>query len=473
MSEFVSTVAHRTLDDLPGPRAWPLVGSALELGATDVHEVFEDWSRRFGEVFGFRVGRQRAIGVRSPELVRELLQARPDSFRRFSALEGVARDLGFYGVFAAEGADWRRQRRLMNPSFHAPHIESFHGPIASIVERLFDVWDREAERGASVDALADLMKFTVDVTSIVAFGRDLDTVRNGSGKVQRHLERIFPAIGRRVVAPFPYWKVFPFLERKVDRAIEGVRALMLELVADARARLAENPGAAERPATLLESMIVATDDEEAKEPFTDDEVYGNVVTMLLAGEDTTAITIAWMLYYLALHPEVAERARHEVDAVVSGTVPTIAEAKQLRYLDAIALEALRMRPPGPQLMLEARQDVVIAGVSVPKGTGVLVMLRMIQMNPEVFGDPERFRPERFLPDAPAETKPHTPRLMLAFGAGPRVCPGRGLALLECALLVGAVVKRYEVELVGRAEDVREVTTFTTQPRGLRVRFRRR
>lgn len=469
MSELAAAEANRTLADLPGPRSFPIVGSALELGPTNAHEVFENWCRRYGDVFTFRIGAHRAIGVATPELARELLQARPDSFRRFGALEPVARELGFLGVFAAEGADWRRQRRLMNPSFHAPHIESFHGSIEEIVERLFGVWAKDADEGTSVDVLRDLMRFTVDVTSIVAFGRDLDTVRRGSQTVQEHLEILFPTIGRRLIAPFPYWRIFPFLDRRVDEALRGVRTLILDLVADARRQIREGTSSTSRT-TLLASMIAASDDEAAEQPFSDDEVFANVVTLLLAGEDTTAITIAWMLYYLALHPEVAARARAEVDSVVAGSVPTVQEAKELHYIEAIALEALRLRPPGPQLMLEATHDLVVAGVAVPKGVSVMVMLRLIQMNPKVFGDPERFRPERFLPDAPADTKPHTPRLMLAFGAGPRVCPGRGLALLECAMLVGSFVKRFDVSLACKESDVTEITTFTTQPRGIKLRF---
>lgn len=446
----------------------PLVGAAYALGAGDAHLVFEEWCKRYGEVFAFRIGSQQAMGVSTPELARELMQARPDGFRRFGALARVAEEVGVLGVFAAEGPDWRRQRRLMNPSFHAAHVETFHESIASIVERLFGEWDRNASAGAKVDVLTDLMRFTVDVTSIVAFGRDLDTVRRGSDGVQKHLELIFPTLGRRFLSPVPYWRVFPWLEPGFPEALAGVRSLILGLITEARASLASSPSRASRARTLLESMLVARDDEDAKEPLTDDEVYANVLTILLAGEDTTAITIAWMLFYVAKHPEVAARARAEVDAKVRGSVPTVAEAKSLTYVEGIALEALRLRPPGPQLILQANRDTEVAGVDVPAGTGVMVMVRLIHMNPRVFGDPQRFRPERWLDDAPGDTKPHSPRLMLAFGAGPRVCPGRGLAMLECTMLVAAFVKRFDVTLACDESGIEEVTTLTTAPRGIRL-----
>lgn len=461
--------APRTLDELAGPPSLPLLGSLHLLSLTKVHEVLEDWSRAYGPVFAFRIGSRRGVGIRDPDVVRALMQDRPDGLRRFGTMESVASELGMRGVFAAEGADWRRQRRLINPSFHPHRLEAFEPALREVVGRFVTHLEEPSRAGQPVDVLRALMRFTVDVTSLVSFGRDLDTVRRGGAEVQDHLERLFPAIGRRVMAPFPYWKVFPFLERRVDRAHEAVRGLLLSLIADARAKLASREG---EPATLLESMVAATD-EDAKEPLTDDEVYANVVTLLLAGEDTTAITIAWMLYYLALHPEVAVRAREEVDANVAGVVPTLEEAKRLRYVEGIALEALRLRPPGPQLMLEAKRDQRIGDVEVPAGTGVILMLRLIQLDPSLFGDPTSFRPERHLPDAPTDTRPHTPRMFLAFGAGPRVCPGRGLALLESTLLVAALLRRYDVAFACRPEDVHEVTTFTTHPVGLRMRFAQR
>lgn len=474
MSEAAASAApKKNVRDLPGPMNVPILGAAYALRPDNAHLVFEDWQRKYGDLFRFRLGSRWGVGVAVPEVAREVMQARPDSFRRPAVLERVSVELGMLGVFSAEGPPWRRQRRLINPSFHAAHIESFHDSIAMVIERVLNEWARTGDGAEGIDALADLMRFTVDVTSILAFGRDLDTVRRGTGEVQRHLERIITTVNQRVLSPVALWRVFPFLNREVDASRAEIRKLIVGLITDGRAALEASRARAEKPRTLLESMLVARDDEEAKEPLSDDEVYANVITVLLAGEDTTAITLAWMLYYLALRPDVAAGVRAEVDSVVTGVVPTIAEAKELKYVEAVALEALRLRSPAPQLYLEALHDVDVAGVAIPRGVGVLVMLRSIQMNPRVFGDPESFRPERWLPDAPEDTKPHSPRMMLAFGGGPRVCPGRGLALLECALLVGAVAKRFDVALACDANDVREVTAFTAQPRGMRLRLTER
>ncbi len=463
----------RTLDSLPGPKGWPLLGSVLELRPETSHLAFERWAREHCTPYTFRIGRSRAVAIAAPDAVRAVMQDRPDAFRRISALEDVAADAGLVGVFAAEGKDWRRQRRLMNPSFHAAHLETFHPAIATIVGRLLRHWDGYAERGEPVDVLHDLMRFTVDVTSVVAFGRDLNTVERGADTLQRHLEVIFPTFGRRLVAPFRYWRALPFVERDFQAALGGVRAVMLELVAEARGRIAGRPPGETKPRTLLEAMILARDDEEAKEPLSDEEIYANVITLLLAGEDTTANTLAWMLHYLATRFDVQATARSEVLARVHGEVATTSELRELPYVDALALETLRLRSPAPQILLEARRDVVIEGAAIPAGTAVVLLTRYVGMNPEHFGDPTRFRPERWMPDAPSDTRPHQPRLMLAFGGGPRVCPGRGLALMECALLTSAVLRRFELRSAAPEWDVREVTAFTTQPSGVRVLLRRR
>ncbi len=463
-----ATTKLRRIEDLPGPRPLPLVGN-LPVGRTDsAHLVFESWAERHGPFFQARFLRQPILGIADPTAVRAVLQDRPDGFRRVSALETIARESGFLGVFAAEGADWRRQRRLINPSFHAKHLDSFYAPIATMTERLREVLAASAARGEAVDVLGAAMRYTVDVTSVVAFGRDLDTQRKGSDELQTHCENVMSTLIRRLLAPFPHWRFVQLpRDRAYVRSLEKLREVLLSIVAEARVagRDTEREGAR----TLLETML-ATRDDEGRAPLTDDEVYANVLTLLLAGEDTTAITITWMLYYLAKRPDVLARARAEVDAVLGDAeVPTAAQIPRLRYLEGLALECLRLRGPVPVLFAEAVRETRVADIEVPKGAFVMNFLRRIAKDPALFGRPEELRPERWLDDAPPELAPHSPRYLLAFGAGPRVCPGRGLALLESALSVATVLKALEPELAAQVPP-REINSFTVMPAGVSLRF---
>jgi cytochrome P450 len=323
-----------------------------------------------------------------------------------------------------------------------------------------------------VDVLPLLMRYTVDVTSIISFGKDLDTLERGPDTLQRHLELIFPAIQQRVVAPFPYWKLLPST-RRVEQALAATRKVLLEIIEAARRTLELEPERAVKPRTLLDAMLVAQDDEAGAQ-LTDEEVFSNVMTLLLGGEDTTANTLTWMLHYLSLLPAVQARAREEVDTVLGAeAMPTLAHLKQLPYVAGIAQEALRLRSPVPLMFLEANEDTVMEQVAVPAGTSVLALTRLPCLDNAYFGDAEHFRPERWMPEPPPETLPHSARLMMPFGAGSRVCPGRSLALLECALATGMVLRHFEVEAADPSAPVREVNAFSVQPEGVRLRFRRR
>lgn len=461
----------RTLSDLPGPRPWPLVGNPI--AAHRAHLQFEEWARRYGRLFRFRLGPISIVGVTDPEIARTAMQQRPERYTRIQRTNQIMYDLHVGGVFAAEGDAWRRQRRLLNPSFHGRHLDTFADPIRVVTERLRQYWlgttERSSERGE--DVLADLMRYTVDVTSVVSFGQDLNTVSGGGDELQRQLAYVFQVVERRSNSPFDYWKL-PGVGLRTRRRMRRLDAFLRDLIVQARERQAREPDRRERPSTLLESMLLATDDE-ARLPLSDQEVAANVLTVLLAGEDTTANTLAFALYHLAKHPDVLARARQEVDAALGDAfVPTLDQARELTYLDAIAQETLRMTLPTPLVPLQATEDVTIDDLQVPAGTVLLLLTRMMATSPDVFDDPLTFRPERWL-EGDAEQRRHHRRMMLAFGGGPRVCPGRSLALLECAMVLAMVLRTFDFSLVDPDAPLREVTQFTIRPEGVRLRFKKR
>ena len=467
-----ATLTPRPLKSLRGPRPLPLLGNALAIRPETVHLTLEDWARRYGPFYRCTLGPGPTLVVSNPEAIRKALVDRPATFRRVRGIETTMGAMGVLGVFGAEGENWRRQRKLLNPGFQTAHLETFYPSLATLTERLQGLLERAAQDSNSVDVLPMLMRYTVDVTSIVSFGKDLDTQRQGPDALQRHLELIFPALQQRVVAPFPYWKLLPSA-RRVDQALAATRKVLLEIINAARHTLELEPERATKPRTLLDAMLTAQD-EEGGARLSDLEVYSNVMTLLLGGEDTTANTITWMLHYLSVMPPVQARAREEVDAVLGAeAMPTLAHLKQLHYVAGVAQEALRLRSPVPMMFLEANEDAVVEQIAVPKGTGVIGLTRLPCLDNAYFGDAERFRPERWLPQPPPDTLPHSPRLMLPFGAGSRVCPGRSLALIECALVAGMVLRHFEVEAVDPSAPVSEVNAFTVQPEGVRLRFKRR
>ena len=226
-----------------------------------------------------------------------------------------------------------------------------------------------------------------------------------------------------------------------------------------------DPDLRTHPRNLLEAMIAAADASDAV--VDERDVAGNVSTMLFAGEDTTANTLAWLIYLLARHPETLKRAQDEVRRIARDLASFSPEQlDQLEYLDACVTEAMRLKPVAPFLVVEALRDTTIADVAVPAGTVIWCATRYDSLNERHFADAEVFEPARW-PGASDK------RVSMPFGAGPRMCPGRYLALLEIKLAMAMLLASFEIESVTTFDgaEARESMAFTMNPSGLRMRLR--
>jgi cytochrome P450/nitrite reductase/ring-hydroxylating ferredoxin subunit len=466
-------VKLRRIDDLPGPRGLPILGNALQLDLPRLHEVAEEWAALHGPLFVIRMGKQRTVVVSDPALSQHIFRARPETYRRTRKLEQVFIELGVAGVFSAEGPAWRSQRRLAMEALSHRHLRGFYPTLHLVAERLRRRWEGAADRRETLDVVEELKRFTVDVTTALTFGHDMNTIeQEGDDVIQRRLELLFPAFNKRLFALIPYWRVARLpSDRRLDRARDELRVWLEGLVAEARARLVADPSRAAQPANFLEAMLAMRD--EAGQPFADEVVFGNLMTMLLAGEDTTAFTLAWAVHQMCESPASVTALRAELDAVLaSDTVPgDIEVANRLAYAGAVANETMRLRPVAPLILFEAATDTTLADVEIPVGTNILVLTRPPVRDPDHFADPEAFRPERWLDRDQAG--PHEPAHHVPFGSGPRICPGRSLALLEMKVVLAMIYRSFEVVRHGKASDVREIFAFTMGPGGLEVQLRRR
>jgi cytochrome P450 len=273
---------------------------------------------------------------------------------------------------------------------------------------------------------------------------------------------------RRAAVPVPYWRYFKLpVDRQSDAAVARVQAAVTRFIAEARRRLAEHPELRGKPSNMLEAMVAARD--EAGSGFSDADLTGNVMTILVAGEDTTANTIAWTLYFLASHPEASAKAVAEVDAVL-GPVAEFAALDRLHYLDAAAMEAIRLKPVAPLIFLEANRAVDVGGVRVEAGTPVWGVMRRTALDDAHFENAMSFQPERWLHGDHVTAHDDTKRRVFGFGAGPRFCPGRYLAMVEIKMAVATILKRFEISLACDPADVQEVFNFTMMPGSLPLKL---
>ena len=467
----------RGADELPGPRGVPLFGNALQIEPARFHQQLEAWAREYGPCFKLRLGKRPTIVFGDHELVAAMLRDRPDTFLRTSRLRDISTEMGMPPfVFSANGDPWRRQRRMVMAGFDPAHVKAYFPSLLKVAQRLAGRWQMAARQGRTIELQADLMRYTVDAIAGLAFGAEVNTLESDGDVIQQHLDKLFPALFRRILAPLPIWRfVRSRADRRLELSIAEVKRAVAGFIAQARERLVADPSLRAQPRNLLEAMIVAAD--QPGSGIVDAQVAGNVLGMLLAGEDTTANTIAWMIHLLWRHPQALERARDEVRRVCGVCFePRLDQLAQLDYLEACAHETMRLKPVAPMLPLQTSRDVVVGDVQVPAGTVVICLLRRDSVSDEHLPRAAAFEPERWLAEGgPGSQANAARRVSMPFGAGPRICPGRYIALLEVKVAVAMLLGRFDIDSVTSPGglDARERLSFTMMPVGLRMRLRER
>ncbi len=466
--------ALREVADLPGPRGLPLVGNLFQIRRKHLHQSVEAWGREYGPFFRFRLGPRTLLAVTDFEALNAALRDRPDGFRRTKVMETIGQEMGLTpGVFAANGDAWRLQRRMVMAGFDPSHVKAYFPSLLKVTLRLRGRWLKAANAGSTIELQPELMRYTVDAISGLAFGADINTLESDDEVIQQHLDKIFPAVYKRLFSLIPWWRIVRMpADRQLERSVIEVNRTIAAFIAQARARLDAEPARRTQPPNLLEAMIVAADQGDSG--VGDREVTGNVLTMLLAGEDTTANTLAWMIHLLHRHPAALERAQREVrerapDA--AGLTPEIVAT--LDYLEACAHETMRLKPVAPFQVIEALHDTEIKGIRVPQGMGVWCVMRADSVSEKHFPDALAFEPERWLsqPGVASSAK----RVSMPFGAGPRICPGRYLALLEIKMAMAMLLAHFDIVDVSTADgsEPAELMAFTMTPVGLRMRLKAR
>jgi cytochrome P450 len=484
MSTAPSTAAPsrlRRLEDLPGPTGWPLLGNLPQIESTRFHLQLADWVRQYGRFFKLRMANRVLLVSADPEAVAAVLRDRPDGFRRTERLEAIGTEMGLKpGLFGVNGDAWKRQRRMVMAAFDPGHVKAYYPSLVRCGQRLQSRWRKAAAGGQEIDLQADLMRFTVDAIAGLAFGTEVNTLESDEDVIQRHLNKIFPKLFTRMITPLPYWRFFKLpSDRELDQALVAVNEAVDGFIAAARQRLAEEPALRSAPQNLLQAMIVAADEPDSG--IDDAQVAGNVLTMLLAGEDTTANTLAWCIWLLHRHPQALARAVAEVRDVTggggegsAGGPVTLEQLARLDYIEACMHETMRLKPVAPQLPMQALKDTVVGDVTVPAGTVVISLMRHDSVDDRFVPEGQAFKPERWLGEGGLSAG-SAKRISMPFGAGPRICPGRYLALQEMKMVLLTLLQHFEIDFVGTADgtEPKERLALAMAPVGLRMRLRLR
>lgn len=456
--------------DLPGPPGLPVIGNAHQLRLSQLHAQLEAWREQYGDAYRMRIWSRRFVVFADPQLATEALRDRPGTFSRTARVSEAATEMGFGGLFASNGEKWRRQRPMVMGAFDPGHVRRYFPALVQVAQRLSGRWRQSA--GQPIPLQAVLMRYTVDVIAGLAFGTDINTLEGDGDVIQQHMDRILPTLFQRTLAPWPYWRWIKLpSDRALDRHLAAFHAAVQEFIAAARDRMRQDPQLREAPRNLIEAMLAARD--RPGSPLDDEDVAANVGTMLLAGEDTTANTLAWMLHLLSRHRWALQRATAEVRrALGDDSWPTrFEQLQQLEFVEACAHETMRLKPVAPILPQQAARDTTLGGIAIPAGTMCIFLMRAPALDARHFPQPEAFDPDRWLGEEPASGK----RVSMPFGAGPRMCPGRYLALLEIKMAIATVLGGFDLQSVASADggEVREHLAFTMTPTPLHMVLRPR
>jgi cytochrome P450 len=385
--------------------------------------------------------------INKPEYIEHVLLANHANYSKSHFLRHLLGPLLGDGLLISEGEFWRRQRRIAAPAFHSKRVASFVATMASSAGATLARWRTKTE---PFDIAAEMMALTLDIISRTMFSRDV----SGDVEAVRRLVDIVVALRPSMLdlLGFPEWlpRSRPIAYR---RAIAAFEALVARFVAERRADGIDRGD--------LLSMLLAARDLETGEGMSDRQLRDEILTIFLAGHETTANALSWTWYLLAQNPEAERRLHDELDRVLGGRMPASADLAALKWTRMVIEEAMRLYPPAHTISRTAIGEDRIGGVRVPPGASISISIYVTHRNPHLWPDPERFDPERFTPAAVAQRHRFA---YLPFGGGPRICIGNGFALAEAQIIVAAIAQRYRVRLApGRA--VEPIGLVTLRPKG--------
>ena len=421
--------------EAPGPQGHWFWGSLRERRSESLPFLLR-MHREYGDVAQWRMGPvNRVLSLVNPEHVKHVLVEHVGQYTKGVGAQRLSAMLG-NGLLTSEGDFWKRQRRLAQPAFHLERLV----PLVRVMEEegrhMLERWRTRPDPSAPLDLAQEMARTTLSIASRALF----------STQVMDEADRVLPAltvaqqeVNGRVLSllPLPLGLPTPG-NRAFVRARQTLDAVVFDIIA--RRRSGETSG------QDLLAMLMEARDADTGEGMTDGQLRDELMTLFIAGYETTANALAWTWSLLSEHPEVEEQARAEVAQVLGERVPTAEDVPRLRYLSQVLEESMRLHPPAWVLVRQALEDDVLDGFRIPANPRLIVAISpwVIHRQPSLWPEPERFDPERFSPERSAGR----PRLAyLPFGAGQRHCIGQRFAMMEMVLLLAQVLRRYRLRRV--------------------------
>ncbi|TAH37275.1 MAG: cytochrome P450 [Planctomycetota bacterium] len=437
--------AGTRLAPMPAGADWFL--GHLRLARHDAPGFLLRSTQQCGDVVRFRFGPMMAHLLARPEHVQFVLA---DHHRAFSkqarGFEKLRPVLG-NGLLNSEGEFWLRQRRTIQPMFDRRALPQYGRIMAAAAADLAAEWD--GRRGQTLDVAAEMMRLALKIVGLTLLDTD---VTAGAGEVGEALTWLMHETQARIFSIFDLREKLPGgHNRKYRQKLAVLDVAVLRIIRERRA----HPGGHDLVAQLLRAQ------DEQGNRMSDRQVRDEVMTIFLAGHETTANLLSWTWMLLALHPQAERRLRSELDGVLGGRAPDPSDCDALDYTRRVLQESLRLYPPAWFIPRAVLEDVTLDGYYLPQDSVVMLSPYVTHRLPQHWPDPERFDPDRFLPQQVEERHKWA---YFPFGGGPRLCIGNHFAILEATLIVATLAQRFRLRLAGD-QPVEHEALITLRPKG--------
>jgi cytochrome P450 len=429
-----------------GPRGGRVMGNMREFNS-DALGFVERCAREFGDVVRTRFLYVPALFLFHPDHIEYVLAAGSKNFIKGESLRSpFFRRLVGNGLVTSEGDFWRRQRRLAQPAFHRDRVEAYAETMVGFAGEAVARW----RDGETVDAHDEMMMLTQRVVAQTLFSADVSNESREIGEALTNIVRPFASqatlkwiLDNRLPTP---------AHLRFNRDVRRIDSFVYRLIGERRA-------SGEDTGDLL-SMLLAAQDEDGS-GMTDKQLRDELMTIFLAGHETTALALTWAFYLLAQNPEAEERLAAELSDVLGGRAPRADDLPRLRYAEWVVKESMRLYPPAWGVGREAVRECEVGGYHVPKGMQVFAFTWVAHRDPRWFADPLAFRPERWGDESVSRLPKYA---YFPFGGGPRLCIGNYFATMEAVLILSTIARRFRLGLVSE-DPVELLPAMSLRPKG--------
>lgn len=431
---------------IPGPH-FPETGRFYLSFRRDPLQAFQQMARTYGDVVHIPIGKQNIYLLSHPDDIREVLVVHHQQMRKPNTLQQTT--LLGNGLLRSEDEFHKRQRRLMQPAFHRQRIAAYGRTMIDYTQRTSSGW-RDSQQ---LDILEEMMGLTLTIAGETMFGADVEedvqTVRKALTTWMRlnNATRFTPFRDLLNQLPLPQ-------KRQRAEARDQLNAIVYRLIEERRASNEDH-------GDLLSMLLHARDEEGDGSGMTDEQLRDEVMTLFLAGHETTANALSWTFYLLAQHPEVEAKLQEELETVLAGRTPVPEDAPRLKYTEMILSEAMRLYPPAWTIGRLTTNPYRVHQYTIPAKALIVMSQYVVQHDPRWYPDPFRFDPERWTPEARA-TRPKF--AYFPFGGGPRVCIGEAFAWMEGTLVIATLAQKWRLHLVP-GHRVETEPLVTLRPKG--------